>query len=416
MRISLSKRGLRVTLVLVAAGAASVTLATTGAFAQSGSSQPKAGCATTVKIGSTVGHKGGIVRAVPASSACKSANPSTVVRNSTARNASATKTAGVAANGEPPLVWHGGAVMGTNETGRLVVTPIFWNPPGYTMTSSYKSLITRYLSDVARASGSNSNIFSVAAEYYGTDGQVRYDIKLGAPVNDTDPLPPSGCTVASADTTGIYADGSGYSACLDDSQVNTEANNVATAIGSPENLSHIYIVYLPKGVESCFNPGSSTSTAGGQACTINYEPTAAYCAYHSFVMNAFSYTGTPFELVYANLPFPVYLSKTGFTCGTDVNFPGVIESPNHNPDADTEISPTAHETIESMTDPDTDSGWYDIFGNEIADECAYRYGTTSGTPGALYNQVINGHHYMTQLMFSNSSFFKSGGGCLPGAG
>lgn len=409
MTRSLSKRGLRVTLVLVAAGAASLTLATTGAFAQSGS-QTQSGCVTTHRIGTRVGHKAGIVPAVPVSSSCKASNPASVVRN-----ASGTKAAGVDANGQPPLIWHGGAVMGTSLTGRLVITPIFWNPPGFQMDASYKGLITQYLSDVAKASGSDSNVFSVASEYSGTDGRIRYDIKLGTPINDTNPLPASGCTVVSTDTTAIYADGSGYSACLDDAQVNGEAHAVATANGLPENLSHIYVVYLPKHVESCFNPGSTTSTAGGQACTINYQPTAAFCAYHSFVMPGFSFSNTPFELVYANMPFPVYLSKTGFTCGTDITIPGVIESPNNNPDADTEISPSSHEINEARTDPDTTSGWFDIQGNENGDECAYRFGTTSGTPGALYNQVINGNHYLTQLEFSNNSFFRSGGGCLPGA-
>lgn len=34
------------------------------------------------------------------------------------------------------------------------------------------------------------------------------------------------------------------------------------------------------------------------------------------------------------------------------------------------------------------------------------------SPGQLYNQVINHHHYLTQEEFSNRSFFQSGGGCL----
>jgi hypothetical protein len=408
MAISLSKRGLRATLVLAAAGAASLTLATTGAFAQSASSHAQAGCATTTNIGSRVGHIGGILRAVPVSASCKAANPAHVVRSASS------KSAGVDANGQPPLIWHGGAVMGTDLTGRLVITPIFWNPAGYPMDASYKSVITQYLHDVAKESGTNGNVFSVASEYFGTDGRIRYDIKLGTPINDTDPLPASGCTVASTDGSGIYADNSGYTACLDDAQVNAEAQSVATAIGQPMNLSHIYVVYLPKHVESCFNPGSTTDASTGQACTINNQPTAAYCAYHSFVMPGFSFSNTPFELVYANMPFPVYLSKTGFTCGTDINFPGVIETPNNQPDADTEISPTSHEINEARTDPDTNSGYFDLIGQENGDECAYRFGTTYGPAGALYNQVINGHHYLTQLEFSNKSFFQSGGGCLAG--
>ena len=119
--------------------------------------------------------------------------------------------------------------------------------------------------------------------------------------------------------------------------------------------------------------------------------------------------------MYDNTPYPIYLSKTGITCGTDVNFPGVIESPNGNPDGDTEISPTSHEVIEAWTDPDTASGWYDSSGFEIGDECAYIFGATSGAAGQFYNQTIDGHHYLTQEEFSNNSFFASGGGCLQGA-
>ena len=189
MTITLSKRGLRATLVLVAAGAASLTLATTGAFAQSSASHAQSACASTARIGTRVGHKAGIVHAVPASSSCKASNPASVVRK-----ASATKPAGVDANGQPPLIWHGGAMMGTSVTGPLVVTPIFWNPPGFPMDASYKALITQYLSDVAQASGTTGNVFSVATEYTGTDGRINYDIKLGTPINDTDPLPASRST------------------------------------------------------------------------------------------------------------------------------------------------------------------------------------------------------------------------------
>ena len=164
------------------------------------------------------------------------------------------------------------------------------------------------------------------------------------------------------------------------------------------------MLYLPKHVESCFFAGG-TSNARNNACTINHEPSAAYCAYHAQALSS---------TIYANMPYPIYLSKTGFTCGTDVNFPGVIQTPNGNRDADTEISPTSHEVMESWTDPDTVTGWYDSSGFENGDECAYIFGPTSGTPGQFYNQTINNHHYLTQEEFSNSSFFQSGGGCLQG--
>jgi hypothetical protein len=378
--------GLRATLTVVTLGTAALLAAGTAAFAATTSSTTGA-CVSKASTPARVGHISGIVNAT-AHSGC-------------AVNGPAVTTAGDTANGTPPLIWHGGAVMGTASTGALTVTPIFWNPPGHPMSAAYKSLITQYFSDVASASGKNTNIFSIATEYSGTDGQIRYQIRLGTPINATNPLPANGCKLMPADKTGIYADGSGYNACIDDNQVIAETNSVVAANGLPRDLSHIYVLYLPKAVESCFFAGA-TSTAKN-ACTINYEPSAAYCAYHSQF-------GSNTE--YANMPFPVYLSATRFTCSTDVNFPGIIESPNGNPDADTEISPSSHEVNEAWTDPDTVTGWYDSSGFENGDECAYIFGTTSGPSGAFYNQTINGHNYMTQEEFSNNSFFASGGGCL----
>lgn len=325
---------------------------------------------------------------------------------------------GPAYNGTPPLLFHGslsncfyepcvdGDMMMTASTGPLTVVPIFWAPARYSMTLAYKQIITRYLHDVAAASGRTNNVFSVLNQYGGNNGQIGYNMKLGPVLSDTDPIE-SGCTVAPADRTGIYADGTGYSACVDDAQLQAEVDKVSAANGLPHDLSHIYVLYLPKHVESCFLPGSSTSTAGGQACTINYEPTAAYCAYHSDDTNS---------AVYANMAYPIYASPVGYTCGSDAVF-STVQTPNSNADADTEISPTSHEISESITDPDTETGWYDSTGNEVGDDCAYIYGATRGTSGAYYNQVINGGHFLTQEEFSNSLFASSDGqaGCAQGS-
>ena len=320
-------------------------------------------------------------------------------------------------NGTPPLFFRGragcvsppclgGNVLMTASTGPLVVVPIFWNPAGWPMTSSYKNLITSYLAGVAKMSGQTQNVYSVADEYSGNNGQIHYNIQLGPVINDTDPLPADGCTLEAKDTAGIYADGSGYNACLDDAQLQAEVNSVTAANSLPRDLTHIYVLYLPKGVESCFFAGSTTN-GNTNACTINNEPTAAYCAYHNNQANGG---------VYANLAYPIYASPTGFTCSSDARFP-VVQSPNGNPDADTEISPTSHEIIEAITDPDGETGWGDSSGNEIGDDCAYIFGRTRGAPGAFFNQVINGGHFLTQTEFSNDVFNASGGqaGCVQGA-
>ena len=389
----LRRRSLRVTLILVAAATATLTAAGSTALAASQSSQQSAGsCAAKA---TRAGHIAGIVRAVSTKSGC-------VV--SDARMVGA---AGDTANGTPPLIFHGGPVMGTSVTGPVVVTPIFWSPAGYPMDAAYKNILTQYLADVAAASGRTNNVFSILTEYFGVNGQIRYNLNLGTPISDANALPADGCKLATKDKSNIYADNSGYSACLDDAQLQTETNRVISANGLPINFSHIYVLFLPKHVESCILPGQTISTVKGQACTINYEPTAAYCAYHNQAASS---------AIYSNMPYPIYNSKAGFTCGT--NFRGgfpVIETPNGNADADVEVSPTSHEINESITDPDTVTGWYDSSGFENGDECAYIFGATQGTPGALYNQTINHHNYLTQEEFSNNSFFQSGGGCLQGS-
>src|SRR5690348_4514327 len=43
---------------------------------------------------------------------------------------------------DPPLIWHGGPVMGTPSTGPIVVTPIFWHPAGHPMSNQYTNIIT----------------------------------------------------------------------------------------------------------------------------------------------------------------------------------------------------------------------------------------------------------------------------------
>jgi hypothetical protein len=304
------------------------------------------------------------------------------------------------ANGLPPLLWNGGPVMGTYRTGPVVVTPIYWSPYGHPMDPRYKNVLTTYLDGVARDSGRQTNVYSTLNEYWGSNGRISYRVRLGRPIYDYQPLPANGCTVEAVDTTGIYADNSGYDACLDDDQVIAETDRVVSAIHGRRDLAHIYVLFLPKHVESCFYAGPTDT--GNNFCTINHLPSAAYCAYHSMA---------PDGMVYANLSYPIYESPVGYTCGSDSRFP-VIESPNHNLDADTQVSPTSHEIMEAITDPDTETGWYDAAGFENGDECAYVYGSTYGAPGQLFNQVIAHHRYLTQEEFSNQDFFRTGGGCL----
>ena len=304
--------------------------------------------------------------------------------------------------GTPPLLNHGGPVMAVPSVGNaVVVTPIYWNPTGHAFPAGYKTVINNYLADLSADSGQQTNVFSTNTQYSGSNGSNSYDIVAAPAINDTAPFPAAGCVVNGGS---VYSDGSGYTTCLDDAQLTAEIGRVIAAHGFPSDLGHMYPLFTPKGVESCFYPGNPSN----QACTINSSPSAAFCAYHSY----FNGTGSP--RVYANMPFPIYESATGYSC-TAEQLGGGIQAPNGNIDADVEVSPLSHEMSEAITDPELNA-WYDSSGNENGDDCAYIYGALAGTPGAFYNQVINAHHYLTQEEFSNADFVPAVSGCLQAMG
>ena len=214
------RHGLRPALTVAALGTVVLLTTSTAALAAPNAPSQTAGACANNGHGPRTDRFAGIVSALNVQTGCP------------ARSGGA-PTAGDTANGTPPLNFHGGAVMGTALTGPFVITPIFWNPPGHPMTDAYKNIITTYLSDVARASGRTDNVYSTATEYFGTDGAIRYQIQLGTPINDTGPLPANGCKLLNKDTSGIYADNSGYNACLDDAQVIAETDRLVAANGLP---------------------------------------------------------------------------------------------------------------------------------------------------------------------------------------
>ncbi len=302
-------------------------------------------------------------------------------------------------NSTPPLLNHGGRVMATSSTASLVITPIFWQPSGYTFANSYKSLIETYLGDVAHDSGKKSNVFSTLTQYSGSNGTIHYKVAAGTPITDTSALPALACTV---NTGAIYSDNTGYNACVDDAQARAEVGSVVAGHSLPSDLNHVYALFLPKAVESCFYADAAIPIGHVNSCTINSSPTAAYCAYHS----AFGATGNE---IYAMMAFPAYQSATGFTCSSDRGS-SAPQTPNNNVDGDTVISTLSHEVSESISDPRGDA-WWASDGNENGDLCAYIYGDVLGTTGHKFNQTINAHHYLTQEEFSNEGYVQNVAGC-----
>ena len=301
-------------------------------------------------------------------------------------------------HGSPPLKFGGGPVVGsTARPGELTVTPVYWVPSGgvYSIPTDYEHLINQFITDIATDSGKISNVFSIMTEYTIAHGaHLRYDLHAGTPITDTNPLPSGACT---PDSGVAWADGTPYSACITSSQLTSEASTFTTAHGLPNSdRAHLYMYFLPEGVETCF---SNLNGAGGGSCSLNSaKPAASFCGFHT------SYGIAP---LVADMNYAFVDSGSGYTCSSDGGSnTGGNQSPNANSAADAEISIASHEIAETITDP-YGNAWVDGLFNEIGDDCSYVYGNSTsflGTPGALYNQTINGHHYFVQEEFSNAGF------------
>jgi hypothetical protein len=251
------------------------------------------------------------------------------------------------------LTYHGGPVMSNGNT----VYAIYWVPSGFSVSASYESVINRYFSDVAADSvrGVSTNVYWSDTQY----SSIPYNSTFAGPIVDTSSFPPNGCRDR-------YT-----SVCLTDAQLQAEVAKVAAQTGKT-GLGYEYFVFTPKNVGSCF----------GSSCAYSY-----FCAYHS---NFQASNGS--QVLYANMPYAAWEPAA---CGSG-------ESPNGD-DADSTLNVTSHEHNETITDP-LGTAWYDSSGNEDGDKCAWNFGTPlAGSPGAEYNQVINGDHYYLQQEWSNHS-------------
>ncbi len=285
----------------------------------------------------------------------------------------------------PPLLYQNGApVVNTTGAKGFTITPIFWQPAGLSnpFPPGYVNLIQGYIKNVAAASGTTSNVYSIATEYYqsvnGVKTPLTYKITAGTPIIDTAPFPTPGCTPAP---------GKGYRGCVTEANLKTELNRLIQSRGLPTGLAHFYPVFFPSKVETFDGDG--------------YNSDSTYCGYHG------SYSRNGSVVVFANEP----LVEDG--CGSD-------QSPNGVWTADASIDTLSHEILETMTDPTGFRAWNDSSGYEIGDICAGYYGPPLGftdpndRTSTAYNQVINGAKYYTQTEFSNTAFRRLGigNGCV----
>jgi hypothetical protein len=271
--------------------------------------------------------------------------------------------------GSPPLEWHGGPVMLSHEA-----FEIFWAPSGYSFPSGYEAGITEYLENVAADSGLSTNVYSVSAQYVGSNGHASYEDSFGGSIDDTHAYPSTGTCPT---YTGFH--GAEYTACLSDAKLAAEVQTVRAEQGWPSGLGAEYYVVLPPHVGSCFG------TTVGSGCFDK-----AFCAYHSFAESP--------TAVYANISYSP----------EDTSGCGVGEYPNgtSNGKIDDSLSSLSHEANESITDPLLNA-YFDEEGLENGDECRNTpfgedYGAAlGGGAGTLFNESINGGHYYLQQEWSN---------------
>ena len=300
------------------------------------------------------------------------------------------------------LDYNGGPVMTTST-----VYAIYWQPPGYSLPAGYANNMSQYFKDLQATNGKNTNTYVNATQYYQqSGGQTQYvqnKTTFGGSTIDTDPLPPLdpvNCPdTPVAATNGVGNPPSTSASCVTDQQVQQEISAVVKQKGWPTNNDTEFFMFTAPNIGTCF-PATVTEEQNGVQVTVT-APLCSFsyfCAYHSAYFDS---TVSPNnEIIYSNMPYAAQTAGNPVTCDLG-------SYPNGNP-SDPEISVTSHEHNESITDP-FGTGWWDsnpndsAAGEENGDMCAWDFGNLYGPDGAQYSQTINGHHYLMQLEWDNST-------------
>ena len=300
------------------------------------------------------------------------------------------------------LYYNGGPIMPTSK-----VYTIFWAPSGYAFPAGYAANMNQYFKDLQATTGKNTNTYVNGTQYYERSGSsttyVENHTTFGGYIKDSDPLPsldPVNCPDTPVAAAG-GADGnqSTTAGCVTDAQVQQEISTVIKRNHWPVSNSTEFFMFTAPNIGTCFpatvgeDTGGATVNVTAPLCSFSY-----FCAYHSAYYD--STINSSSQIIYSNMPYAAQTNGNPVTCDMGAR-------PNGNP-SDPEISVTSHEHNESITDP-FGTGWWDsnpndsAYGDENGDMCAWDFGNTYGPDGAEYNQTINGHHYLMQLEWDNTT-------------
>ncbi len=178
---------------------------------------------------------------------------------------------------------HGGPVIHANETFALTWDP---NRTSWADTRDYEE---QFLKDVADGSGTLTSPYAVTTQYQDSGGRAQNLSKYGGGCIDLGN--PGGYTCQFGNTTGIgegnNPSGSctvqGDPVCLTDADIQSELKfdlgNTGLADHVTSGYSPLLVVLLPQGVDVCLD-------GAADMCSANSASAAAFCSYHSFVVDA----------------------------------------------------------------------------------------------------------------------------------
>lgn len=157
---------------------------------------------------------------------------------------------------------------------------------------------------------------------------------------------------------------------LTDANIKTIVSNAIAGGALPKDTNGVYFVLTAPDV-------NETSGFGTQ-----------YCGWHDHATISGS------DIKYSFVGNPATIAPAG--CG--------VKSPSPNGDGgvDAMTSVVYHELSETVSDPDLNA-WYDSTGNENADKCAWKFGTTFKTSsGATANVTFNSRNWLLQQNWVNA--------------
>jgi hypothetical protein len=234
----------------------------------------------------------------------------------------------------PALEYLGGPILESVE-----VRAVFW---GTNVAPGVRQAVGPFLSSITAA---DSAYMSVLGEYDVAGMTIGSGTFQGAIVDVDAPVPADGFVT--------------------DAMVEAEASRlVDTGLLPAENGHGMLVFYFPPGVVI-------EQTAGALSCQ-------SFCGYHS------SFTRSGNKVYYAVLP-----DQASGGCETGCGTHGAV--------SDT-LSVTAHELVETVTDPDdgdvtddTTLGWIDLAYGEVADQCGEWEGQAKGyTVKTEWSNAANG--------------------------